>query len=83
MDVSHMPTTTGRKDSAWEHIENYVKDQRPLQPIRKIVVKGSVDVVFRRHNQPTLIVAGEQPVAPRPQRRGLRQDQVPLSEVGI
>lgn len=63
MDVFHMPTTTGRKDSAWEHIENYVKDQRPLQPIRKIVVKGSVDVVFRRHNQPTLIVAGEQPVA--------------------
>lgn len=48
-----------QKDSSWERIENYVKEERTLQPIRKIVVKGSVDVVFRRADKPILIVAGE------------------------
>lgn len=51
--------TSDHKDSAWERIENYVKEERPLQPIRKIVVQGSVDVVFRRSDKPMLIVAGE------------------------
>lgn len=46
-------------DSAWERIENYVKEKRSLQPIRKIVVKGSVGVVFRRCDKPMLIVARE------------------------
>jgi len=32
--------------------EGYVKEERPLQPIRKIVVKGAVDVVFRRFDKP-------------------------------
>ena len=46
MDIFRPPATSNQKDSAWERIENYVKEERPLQPIRKIVVKGSVDVVF-------------------------------------
>lgn len=46
-------------DSAWERIENYIKEERPLQPISKLVVKGSVDVVFRRSEKPMLVVAGE------------------------
>ncbi|WP_261520831.1 DUF2807 domain-containing protein [Burkholderia multivorans] len=59
MDIFRPPVTSEQKDSAWERIENYVKEERPLQPIRKIVVKGSVDVVFRRSDKPMLIVAGE------------------------
>lgn len=59
MDVFRPPTTSNQKDSAWERIENYVNEDRPLQPIRKIVVKGSVDVMFRRCDKPMLIVAGE------------------------
>ena len=59
MDLFHLPTVADHKDSAWERIENYVKEERPLQPIRKIIVKGSVDVMFRRFDTPALIVAGE------------------------
>lgn len=59
MDIFRPPVTSNPNDSAWEHIENYVKEKRPLQPIRKMVVKGSIDVVFRRGDKPTLIVAGE------------------------
>lgn len=59
MDIFSPPATSNQKDSAWKRIENYVKEERPLQSIRKIVVKGSVDVVFRRCDNPMLIVAGE------------------------
>ncbi|VVE55359.1 hypothetical protein PHO31112_04992 [Pandoraea horticolens] len=59
MDIFRPPATSDQKDSAWERIENYVKEERPLQLIRKIVVKGAVDVVFRRCDKPMLIVAGE------------------------
>ncbi|MHC2876617.1 head GIN domain-containing protein [Ralstonia sp. 121560039-2] len=47
-------------ESAWNHVdESYAQEERPLQAIRKIVIKGSVDVVFRRFDKPTLVVAGE------------------------
>lgn len=59
MDIFRPPAARGQNDSAWERIENYVKEERPLQPLRKIVVKGSVDVVFRRNDKPMLVVAGE------------------------
>lgn len=38
---------------------NYAHSERPMNAIRKIVVKGSVDVYFRRFNTPQLVVAGE------------------------
>lgn len=59
MDIFRPAATSNQRDSAWERIETYVKEERPLQPIRKIVFKGSVDVVFRRCDKPMLIVAGE------------------------
>mgnify|MGYP000535305564 CR=1 FL=1 len=59
MDIFRPPVTSNPNDSAWKHIENYVKGERPLQPIQKMVVKGSIDVVFLRGDKPTLIVAGE------------------------
>ncbi|MGB4468019.1 MAG: hypothetical protein WBI41_08245 [Azovibrio sp.] len=65
---------------AWERIENDGKEERLLQPIRKILVKGSADGVFRRCDKPVLVVAGEAADAVasvKPQRYRLRQDQVP------
>ncbi|WP_232435076.1 DUF2807 domain-containing protein [Thauera sp. 63] len=53
------PATNNQEGSAWGRIENYVTEERPRQTIGKIVVKGSVDVVFRRSDKPMLIVAGE------------------------
>jgi hypothetical protein len=38
---------------------NYTHEERPILGIRKIVVKGSVDVFFRRFSTPQLVVAGE------------------------
>lgn len=58
MDIFHSQSSTNR-DSAWDRTENYIKEERPLQGARKIIVKGSVDVVFRRYDTPTLVVAGE------------------------
>jgi len=37
----------------------YTQENRSIQSIRKIVVKGSVDVYFRRSSEPQLLVAGE------------------------
>lgn len=59
MDIFDRPDEAGRKLSAWERTGNYVKESRPLSPIKKIVVKGSINVVFRRSETPTLLVAGE------------------------
>lgn len=59
MDFFRPPGTSNQRGSGWDRIESYVKEERPLQPIRKVVVKGSVDVVFRRCDKPMLIVAGE------------------------
>lgn len=46
-------------DSAWAKTKNYFKQQRPLKRIRKVVVVGSVELVFRRFDTPQLVVAGE------------------------
>ena len=37
MDIFRPPATSSQRDSAWERLESYVKEERPLQPIRKIV----------------------------------------------
>lgn len=59
MDIFRPPTPSDQEGSAWERIENYVKEERPLESVRTIVVNGSVDVVFRRSDKPLLVVAGE------------------------
>lgn len=46
-------------NSAWAKTKNYFKQLRPLQRIRKVVVVGSVELVFRRFDDPQLVVAGE------------------------
>lgn len=59
MEIFRSPMMNNQNGSEWKRIENYVKEQRPLQPMRKIVVKGAVDVIYRRSDNPALIVAGE------------------------
>ena len=36
------------RDSAWERAANYEKEERPIHPVSKIVIKGAVDAVFCR-----------------------------------
>lgn len=36
-----------------------VKESRPLQATRKIMVRGGVDIVFRRSDTPRCVVAGD------------------------
>ncbi len=43
----------------WERAANYEKEERPIRLVRKIVVKGAVDIVFFRSRSAHLIVAGE------------------------
>jgi hypothetical protein len=50
---------TDDADSAWAKTKNYFKQTRPLQQICKVVVVGSVELVFRRFDTPQLVVAGE------------------------
>lgn len=59
MSILFPPATNEQQSTAWDSTKDYFKEERPLRPIRKIVVKGAVDVVFRRFNEPTLVVAGE------------------------
>lgn len=47
------------RDSAWERAANYEKEERPMRSVRKIVVKGAVDVVFFCAPAAHLVVAGE------------------------
>lgn len=49
----------GNETPSWHRIDEYTKENRPIHPVERIVVKGSVDVVFRRHETPVMIVAGE------------------------
>ncbi len=52
---------TGQSTAAWpwEKLGPREIERREMHPIEKIVVKGAIDVVFRRNATPTLVVAGE------------------------
>ncbi|MCR7873136.1 DUF2807 domain-containing protein [Pseudomonas aeruginosa] len=52
-------TSASQSESAWDRAESYVKEERPMRAVRKIVVKGALDVVFFRANEPRLVVAVE------------------------
>jgi hypothetical protein len=47
------------RDSAWDRTANYAKEERPMRPVSKIVVKGAVDVVFFHASAAYMVVAGE------------------------
>lgn len=50
---------TGHHSSEWARAANYEKEERPMRSVRKIVVKGAVDVVFFCAPAAHLVVAGE------------------------
>lgn len=81
MRLSNMPSTI--QGSAWDRLENAVKEDRPLQPVRKIVVKGLVDVVFRRAGTPMLVVAGETADAVAAVRTEYKGDKLVIEREGV
>ena len=64
-----------------DQVENF-KEERPLQPIRKIVVKSSVDVVFRRSDKPSLVVGGETEQAMKSVDTRYKGDKLVIESVG-
>lgn len=52
-------TSMPERGSPWEQAANYEKEERSMRPVRLIVVKGAVDVVFYRASTAHLVVAGE------------------------
>lgn len=71
------------KDTAWDRLENAIKEDRPLQPIRKLVIRGSVDVVFRRADTPALVVAGESADAVAAVRTEYKGDKLVIEREGV
>lgn len=60
MHDGHLPSGY---EGQMDILQHHVKEERPIQTVRKIVVRGSVDVVFQRSDKPMLTVAGETPEA--------------------
>ncbi|WP_316893666.1 GIN domain-containing protein [Ralstonia mannitolilytica] len=71
------------KDTAWDRLENAIKEDCPLQPIRKLVIRGSVDVVFRRADTPALVVAGESADAVAAVRTEYKGDKLVIEREGV
>ncbi|HHQ2717276.1 TPA: GIN domain-containing protein [Pseudomonas aeruginosa] len=47
------------EENEWKAANGYVKEERPVQQVRKLLVKGAVDVVFITGSKPQMVVAGE------------------------
>ncbi|KPY49810.1 hypothetical protein ALO48_200169 [Pseudomonas syringae pv. rhaphiolepidis] len=71
------------RDSTWERAANYEKGERPIRPVRKIVVKGAVDVVFFRSPSAHLVVAGENQEAIRSIETRLEGDKLVIEQEGV
>lgn len=71
------------RDSAWERATNYEKEERPIRPVRKIVVKGAVDVVFFRSPSAHLVVAGETQQAIRSTKTYFEGDKLIIEQEGV
>lgn len=69
--------------AAWDCLEGTIQEIRPLQPIRKIVVKGPIDVVFRRTDTPTLIVASETAEAVASVKTDYKGDKLVIEREGL
>lgn len=75
-DITH-------RDSAWERAANYEKEERPIRSVRKIVVKGAVDVVFFRPPSAHLVVAGENQEALGSIKTKLEGDKLVIEQDGV
>lgn len=75
-------TTASQSESAWDRAENYVKEERPMRAVRKIVVKGALDVVFFRASEPRLVVAVEDQKALANVTTRFEGDKLVIDQIG-
>ena len=61
---------------------NYQHEERPMQSVRKIIVKGAVDVIFRRFGTPHLVVAGETQAAIDSVKTSFNGDKLVIESTG-
>lgn len=73
----------GHRDSAWGRAADYAKEDRPMRPVSKIVVKGAVDVVFFRAPAAHLVVAGENHEAIRSIKTCFDDKRLVIEQEGI
>lgn len=71
------------RDSAWERAADYEKEERPMRSVRKIVVKGAVDVVFFRAPAAHLVVAGENQDAIRNIKTRFEDNKLVIEQEGV
>jgi len=81
MTTSNLPPTA--QDTVWDRLEHAVKEDRPVQPIRKIVVKGAVDVVLLRADTPRLTVAGDTADTVAAVRTDYKGDKLVIEREGV
>ncbi|KSQ21780.1 DUF2807 domain-containing protein [Pseudomonas aeruginosa] len=75
-------TYSGRS-SAWDRAVGYQKEERPIQQVRKIVLKGAVDVVLFRSETAGLVVAGDSQDAIERITTRLEGDKLVIEQEGI
>lgn len=62
---------------------DYKHEARAMQPVRKIVVKGAVDLYFRRLGTPHLVVAGDTEEALRRVKTTFKGDKLVVESEGV
>ncbi|NTZ86196.1 DUF2807 domain-containing protein [Burkholderia metallica] len=62
--------------------ENQIQEQRPIRPVRKIVIKGSADVMIHRSDTPSMVVSGDTAEAVAAVKTDLQGDKLVIENVG-
>ncbi|HEJ2342281.1 TPA: DUF2807 domain-containing protein [Pseudomonas aeruginosa] len=75
-------TYSGRSD-VWDQLASCQKEERPIHQVRKLVLKGAVDVVFFRADTAHLVVAGENKEVIRRITTRLEGDKLVIEQEGI
>ncbi|MDU4254493.1 GIN domain-containing protein [Pseudomonas sp.] len=78
-----LTSITPGQDTAWDRAAAYEKEERPMRPVSKIVVKGAVDVVFFRAPAANLVVAGENQEAIRGVKTRFDGDTLVIEQEGV
>lgn len=72
-----------REENAWKTADGYVKEERPVKQVRKLLVKGAVDVVFFSALKPQLVVAGENRDVLNSVKTYIEGDELVIEQEGI
>lgn len=75
-------TCSGRSN-AWDRAASHHQEERPIHQVRKIVLKGAVDVVFFRADTAHLVVAGDSQESIRRITTRLEGDKLLIEQEGI